>query len=166
MLPGDIRSQGVAPLGVNLRDTSVIEPGSVTPKALRNTAQGCRAAATLGAITNASFYPEGVALDRRIPCWWTSRAWPTPSAACGSEAAGRNPFRVETGAERLTQGSRCAATLGSVAQRLRRRSIEHGDSGSLRMQVRLTRMGRCPGLVNVCPFGALQIGLVRISAEL
>jgi iron complex outermembrane receptor protein len=75
-----------------------------TAKRLRNTAQGCRAAITLGTLAIKSRNPTGVADGNN---------------ARFRETRKRNPFRVADLKHTFTQGSRKPATLGFVTQPLR-----------------------------------------------
>ena len=105
--------------------------GEATPKALRNTAQGCRAAATLGTRTDSSSYPEGVA------------------QAAGSwaiEPAGRNPIGVENRSGDSAQGSR--ENMRQPWAMMRKAfgvESNHHDSASRGCVIRLTPIGQRPG---------------------
>ena len=86
----------------------------ISPKGLRNIAQGCRAATTLGSKRGGTQTPTGF---RRWP--WGLRV---------ATRRFRNPVGVYDNRVSNSQGSGCAATLGCVTQALRamKRARRHG----------------------------------------
>ena len=95
------------------------------PKGLRNIAQGCRAAATLGKWPSDLQPQRGcvtVPVSEKIPRTRNAgKVYPLPAwreaLTCSPRPPLRNPVGVGPGAY-PSQGSRCAATLGYVTQPL------------------------------------------------